>query len=88
MIYLLSIGKLVNGGINALLENTNFLILLLADSINLGLSVVEFSKQVVDLQLLGLQNIQNIRIKHLSQKLRSVLPSKNPQAQSADDYTL
>ncbi len=51
---LLSFAKLLNGAINTLLEDSDLVILLLTNSVNLSLSVIKFDEKVVDLQLLSL----------------------------------
>ena len=52
--YLLCLGKLLDGAVHTFLEDGNLLVLLLADAVDIQLSVVQLDEKVVDLLLLGL----------------------------------
>ena len=62
---LLSFRELLDSGIHALLQDSNLLVLLLAKALQVIASVVELSKQIVDLYLLGLKSHSvNVHIYH------------------------
>ena len=52
--YLLRLLQLLNSAIHALLKNSNFLVLLLAYALEFTSRFIEFTQEVVDLNLLGL----------------------------------
>lgn len=54
---LLSLMKLLDGGVYTLLENGDLLILLLSQAIHVSRSIVQLDKEVVDLKLFGLCDI-------------------------------
>ena len=52
---LLRVGQLLERLVHALLQNSNLFVLLITDTVDLGLRVVELDKKVVDLLLFRLQ---------------------------------